>query len=64
MGCKTEPELKTLEGDILNPDLLINLEINNKRRTSYNLEINKKRRSSNDLDIHAILKFSALVMSF
>ena len=52
MGCKTEPELKTLEGDILNPDLLINL------------EINKKRRSSNDLDIHAILKFSALVMSF
>ena len=29
-----QPELKTLEWDILNPDLLINLEINNKRRTS------------------------------
>ncbi len=28
------PELKTLEWDILNPDRLINLEINNKRRTS------------------------------
>ena len=28
-------ELKTLECDILNPDRLINLEINNKRRTSY-----------------------------
>ena len=28
------PELKTLEWNILNPDLLINLEINNKRRTS------------------------------
>ena len=27
-------ELKTLEWDILNPDLLIKLEINNKRRTS------------------------------
>ena len=33
MGCKTEPEVKTLEWDILNSDLLINLEINNKRRT-------------------------------
>jgi len=29
-----KPELKTLEWDILNPDRLINLEINNKRRTS------------------------------
>ena len=28
-------ELKTLEWDILNPDLLINMEINNKRRTSH-----------------------------
>ena len=28
------PELKTFEWDILNPDGLINLEINNKRRTS------------------------------
>jgi len=27
-------ELKTLERDIINPDRLINLEINNKRRTS------------------------------
>ena len=52
MGCKTETEVKTLEWDILNSDLLINLEINN------------KRRSSNDLDINAILKFSVLVMSF
>ena len=31
---KVDPELKTLECDILNPDPLINLEINNKRRTS------------------------------
>ena len=30
----TLPELKTLEWNILNPDRLINLEINNKRRTS------------------------------
>ena len=29
-----QPELKTLEWNILNPDRLINLEINNKRRTS------------------------------
>ena len=29
-----KPELKTLEWDILNHDLLINLEINNIRRTS------------------------------
>ena len=28
------PELKTLEWDTLNPDRLINLEINNKRRTN------------------------------
>ena len=31
---KEKPELKTLEWDILNSDRLINLEINNKRRTS------------------------------
>ena len=31
---KNSTELKTFEWDILNPDLLINLEINNKRRTS------------------------------
>ena len=30
----TQPELKSLEWDILNPDRLINLEINNKRTTS------------------------------
>ena len=29
-----QPEMKTLEWDILNPDRLINLEIDNKRRTS------------------------------
>ena len=29
-----DPELKTLEWDILNPDRIINLEINNERRTS------------------------------
>ena len=29
-----EPELKTLEWDILNPDRIINLEINDERRTS------------------------------
>ena len=28
------PELKTLEWDILNPDRLINLEINNKRKST------------------------------
>ena len=31
---KIIPELKTLEWNILNPDRLINLEINNMRRTS------------------------------
>ena len=47
------PELKTLEWDILNPDRLINLEINNKRRTSIiNLEIKKKSGSSLNPDIH------------
>ena len=40
-------ELKTLEWDILNPDQLINLEINNKRiKASFNLEIKKKSGSS------------------
>ena len=29
-----QPELKTLEWDILNPDRIINLEIKNERRTS------------------------------
>ena len=31
---KIQPELKTLEWDILNPDRIINLEIKNERRTS------------------------------
>ena len=31
---KVDPELKTLEWEILNPDKLTNLQINNKRRTS------------------------------
>ena len=31
---QTELKTKVLEWDILNPDQLINLEINNKRRTS------------------------------
>ena len=54
-------ELKTLEWDILNPDLFINLEINNKRRTSiiFNLGIKKKVDEALIL-ISTILKFSAL----
>jgi len=49
-----EPQLKTFELDILNPDQLINLEINNKRRTSiiFNLEIKKKTGSSINPDIN------------
>ena len=41
-------ELKTLEWDILNPDQLTNLEINNKRMTIvlFNLDIKKKGGSS------------------
>ena len=50
---KNDPELKTLEWDILNPDRLVNLEINNKRK-----EI-KKKRSSNDFDIHHSKVFSS-----
>ena len=42
-----KPELKTLEWDILNHDLLINL------------EIKKKSRSSIDLDIHHSKVFSS-----
>ena len=44
-------ELETLERDILNPDRLINLEINN-RRTLFNLKIKKKSGSSINPDIH------------
>ena len=57
-------ELKTLEWDILNPDLLINPEINNMRRTSnFNLEIKKKRRSSIDIGFHHS-KFSSTENTF
>ena len=57
-----DTELKTLEWDILNLDLLINLEINNKRgeQALFNLEIKKKRRSSIDLDIHHFKVFSSV----
>ena len=49
----TTPELKTLEWNILNPNLLINLEINNKGdQALFNLEIKKKKRLSIDRDIH------------
>ena len=43
------PELKTLESDILNPDCLINLEINNNRRLISRL---KKSRLNINPDIH------------
>jgi len=47
------PGAETLEWDILNPDRLINLEINNKRRISIIiLEIKKKSGSSINPDIH------------
>ena len=49
------PRLKTLEWDILNPDRLNNLEINNKMRTSViklRLKIKTKSGSSINLDIH------------
>ena len=43
----------TFEWDILNPDRLTNLEINNKRMTSlFNLKIKKKSGSSINPDIH------------
>ena len=45
-------ELGTLECYILNPDLLINLEINNRRKALFNLEIKKKSGSSINPDIH------------
>ena len=49
-------ELRTLAWDILNPDRFINLEINNKRKTSL---IKKNRRSSTDLDIRHSKAFSS-----
>ena len=47
-------ELKTLEWDVFNPDPLINLVINKKRRTLalFHLEIKKKSGSSINPDIH------------
>jgi len=69
---KEQTQLKTLEWDILNPDRLINLEINNKRRTSIiNLEIItrgeqelliwrlSKRGDQALISISTMLKFSA-----
>ena len=47
-------ELGTYECDILNPDRLINLEVNNKREEQalFDLEIKKKSGSSINPDIH------------
>ena len=48
-----EPEQKTLEWNILNPDQLITLEINNRRKQAlFHLEIKKKRGLSINPDIH------------
>ena len=47
-----KPELKTLEWDILNPDQLINLEINKKRRSSINPDIHHSEvPSSGDIKL-------------
>ena len=40
---EVNPKLKTLEWDILNLDRLINLEINNKRRTNINPDIHHSK---------------------
>ena len=54
-------ELKTLEWDILNSDLPINLEINKiGEQAIFNLEINKRGDQAMIL-ISTILKFSAQV---
>ena len=46
-------ELGTFKWDILNPDRLFNLEINNRgEQALFYLKIKEKRRSSIDLDIH------------
>ena len=51
------PELKTLEWNILNPDRLINLEINKRGEQALrNLEIKKKWKN---LDIHYSIVFSS-----
>ena len=58
-------ELGTFECDILNSDRLINLEINNKRRTSLiYFMIKKKRRSCIDLDIRNSKVFSSELGTF
>ena len=53
--------LKTLEWDILNPDRLINLEINNTRKTSI---ISRSRRRVDQalISISSTLKFSAMTI--
>ena len=43
-------ELKTLECDILNPDLLINLEIKKKSGSSINPDIHHSKVPSSDRD--------------
>ena len=45
------PELKTLECDILNPDLLINLEIKKKSGSSINPDIHHSKVPSSELGI-------------
>ena len=54
MNLSDLPELKTLECDILNPDLLINLEIEfmEKKQAIFNLEIKKKSGLSITPNIH------------
>ena len=56
---KNDPELKTLEWDILNPDRLVNLEINNKRKEIKIWRLRKRDQAM--ISIFTILKFSALV---
>ena len=57
-----KPELRTFKWDILNPDRLINLEINNRRRKRiiWSLEIKKKRKLSIDLNFHHSNVFSSV----
>ena len=53
-------ELGTFKWDILNPDRLFNLEINNRgEQALFYLKIKEKRRSSIDLDIHHSKVFSS-----
>ena len=54
-------ELGTFKWDILNPDRLFNLEINNRgEQALFYLKIKEKRRSSIDLDIHHSKVFSSV----